>query len=118
MSGDETGMRYTPAQLVEAVGHARGDGRYFLIGALLQVPSEERENALAQVRGKELRPGERLSVLGGLAELRPATYLGPFIETGLRSRSIDVQQTAIVWLPSLVGEGLDPALGQQVERGL
>ena len=109
-------MRYTPAQLVEAVGQARGDGRYFLVGALCQMPVEEREHVLAQVLNKELRPDERVSVLAALAQLRPATYLAPFIETGLRSRSINVQQTAIASLPSLVGDGLDPDLGQQVER--
>jgi hypothetical protein len=118
MSGDEVGMRYTPAQLVEAVGQARGDGRYFLVGALVQAPVEERENALAQVLDNEMRPDERLSVLAELARLRPATYLAPFIETGLRSRSITVQQTAIVSLLSLVGDGLDADLGQEVERWL
>ena len=118
MAGDEAGRRYTLAQLVEAVGQARGDGRYFLVGALLQAPIEERGNALTQVLSRELRPDERLSVLGGLAQLRPAVYLGRFIETGLRSRSINVQQRAIAWLPSLVGDGLDADLGQQVERWL
>jgi hypothetical protein len=118
MSGDGTGPRYSPAQLVEAVGRARGDGRYFLVGALLQVSAEERGDALAQVLNNELRPDERLSVLAGLARLRPATYLAPLIETGLRSRSINVQQTAIASLPSLVGDGLDADLGRRVERWL
>ena len=111
-------MRYNPAQLVEAVGRARGDGRYFLVGALLQVPVEEREEALAHVLNHQLRADERLSVLAGLARLRPTVYLAPLIETGLRSRSINVQQTAIACLPSLVGDGLDADLGRQVERWL
>ena len=118
MSENGQGLRYSPAQVVEAVDRARGDGRYFLVTALLHLPGEQREGALAHVLNKELRADERQMVLANLARLRPSEYLPQLIETGLRSRSINVQQMALAVLPDIVGEGLDPELGQQVERWL
>lgn len=67
---------------------------------------------------KELRPDERQMVLAALARLRPSKYLAPLVETALHSRSIKVQQMAVAVLPELVGEGLAPELGEQVERWL
>lgn len=112
--------RYEAAQIVEAVDRARGDGRYFLVRALLELdlPVEQSEDVLAQVLEKELRPDECEMVLVRLARLRPTTYLPKLIETGLRSHSINVQQMTIAVLPDLVGEGLSPALGEQVEGWL
>jgi len=113
------GTRYDAAQLVDAVDHARGDGRYFVVCALIGFPGEtRREAALAQVVDKELRPDARQLVLAELARLNPATYLRMMIETGLRSRSIGVQQMAVGALPSLVEEGLAPDLGEPVEGWL
>jgi hypothetical protein len=110
--------RYEAVQIAEAVGRARGDGRYFLISALLGLPVGHHEDALGQVLGKELSPDERRRVLTRLARLRPTKYLPPLIETGLPSRSINVQQMTVAVLPDLVGEGLSPELGAQVEGWL
>jgi hypothetical protein len=76
---------------------------------------DAREDVLSQVLDKELRPEERLIVLAELARLRPRAYVGRFIETGLRSRSINVQQMTVATLPTLVGDGLSTELGEQVE---
>jgi len=108
-------LRYDPDRVVEAVGLARGDGRYFLVVALTEMPVDRREDVLSQVLDKELRPEERLIVLAELARLRPRAYVGRFIETGLRSRSINVQQMTVATLPTLVGDGLSTELGEQVE---
>lgn len=118
MSTSRVRTRYEAAQIVEAVGSARGDGRYFLISALLGLPVEHHEDALRQVLEKELGPDERRMVLSRLARLQPTKYLPLLIETGLRSRSINVQQMTVVVLPDLVGEGLSPELGAQVEGWL
>lgn len=120
MPADGEELRYEPAQIVDAVDRARGDGRYFLVSALIDLPVWQREGALSQVLGKELRPDERQMALAELARLRPrpSQYLPQLIETGLRSRSINVQQMAVAVLPELVGEGLAPELGEQLERWL
>jgi hypothetical protein len=118
MSDHATSLRYEAAQIVEAIDRARGDGRYFLVTALCELPVEQREGALAQVLGMELRADERSAALAELARLRPTTYLGPLIESGLRSRSINVQQVAIGVLPGLVGDGLETGLAEQVEGWL
>jgi hypothetical protein len=116
----ETGepLRYSPAQVLEAVDRARGNGRYFLVSALIGLPDGEREDALSQVLDRELRPDERQMVLAALARLRPSQYLEQLVETGLRSRSINVQQMTLAALPELVDSGLAQHLGEQVERWL
>jgi hypothetical protein len=118
MRSDGERLRYEPDQIAEAVGRARGEGRYFLVTALTELPIERREPALAQVVDMELKPDERLFVLTELARLRPSIYLTQFIQHGLRSRSINVQQVAIANLPTMVGDGLPIDLAQQVERWL
>ncbi|MDP3889661.1 hypothetical protein [Nocardioides sp.] len=118
MSASRVRTRYAAAQIVEAVDRARGDGRYFLVRALLDLPAEQNEDALEQVLGMELRPDERGMVLAHLARLRPTKYLAAMIASGLRSRSIGVQQMTICVLPELVGEGLSTDLGDQVEGWL
>lgn len=99
MSSSQLNLRYQPAQIVGAVDRARGDGRYFLVKALIALRVEQREDALSQVIGKKLRPDERQMALAELARPRPSTYLAPMIDTGLRSRSINVQQMAVASLP-------------------
>jgi hypothetical protein len=118
MSGTGERLRYSPAQVVAAVDRARGDGRYFLVSALIGLPDGEREDALSQVLDRELRPDERQMVLAALARLRPSQYLEQLIETGLRSRSINVQQMTLAALPELIDSGLAPHLGEQVEHWL
>lgn len=118
MSTDGVGPRYDVTQIVEAVGRARGDGRCFLVRALTKLPVEQREDALSQVLSAEMRPDERQIVLGELTRLRPATYLASFIATGLRSRSINVQQTTLAALPALVEDRLPTELGDQIEGWL
>jgi hypothetical protein len=110
--------RYDAGQVVEAIGRARGDGRWFLVEALTQYPGPEREQALTQVLELEVRPDERNLTLRVLAKLRPETYLRQWIQDGLRSRSISVQQVVIADLPGQVGEGLDPGLCDEVESWL
>lgn len=110
--------RYQAAQIAEAVGRARGDGRYFLVSALLELPVEQHEDALTQLLGMELSLDERRMVLARLARLRPAKYLAALIESGLRARSINVQQMTVAVLPDLVSEGLSPELGAQIEGWL
>lgn len=118
MSASRTNLRYEAAQIVEAIDRARGDGRYFLVVALLNLPTDQRENALVQVLEKQLRADERQLALAELARFRPTAYLAPLIETGLRSRSIGVQQMTLARLPDLVGEGMATALCAQVEGWL
>jgi GNAT superfamily N-acetyltransferase len=118
MSASRVRTRYEAAQIVEAVDRARGDGRYFLVSALLELPAEQHEDALGRVLEMDLRPDERQMVLARLARLRPTKYLPLLIQSGLRSRSINVQQMAVAVLPDLVGEGLPPDLGEQVEGWL
>lgn len=118
----ETGIetRYEAVQILEAVGRARGDGRYFLVRALLRLdlPVEESRDVLEQALEEELRPDERQMILARLACLRPTTYLPTLIETGLRSRSINVQQMTVAVLPDLVIDGLSPELADRVEGWL
>jgi hypothetical protein len=111
--------RYDADQVVEAVGRARGEGRLFLVVALTQWPDPaEREHALAQVLDKELRPDERHLALAELARRNPQDYLGIFVDTGLRSRSIGVQQMTVAGLPPLVGDGLDTELTERLKGWL
>lgn len=116
MSARQERTRYTAAQLTEAIGRARGDSRYFLLGALTDFPGPEREAALAFVLDAELRPDERHMVLGALARLRPDKYIRPLVMEGLRSRSINVQQIVVSELPSLLGEGQEADLADELER--
>jgi hypothetical protein len=120
MSESRVSTRYEAAQILGAIDRARGDGRYFLVTALLELdlPDKQSEDALAQVLKKELRPDERQKVLVRLAQLQPTRYLPTLIDVGLRSRSINVQQMTVAVLPDLVGDGLSPELGAQLEGWL
>ena len=118
MPDQDRSTRYSAAQLVEAIGRARGDGRYFLVRALTNLPGPEREHALARVLDAELRADERHMVRRALARSRPDTYLRPLLVEGLRSRSINVQQMVVAGLPSLVGDGLEAAIADELESWL
>ena len=113
------GTRYTAGQLVEAIGRARGEGRFFLVDALCYFPGREREDGLAHILDEaDLRPDERHMVRATLAQLRPGRYLRPLIAEGFRSRSINVQQMTVAVLPSLIGDGLEADVADEVERWL
>lgn len=114
VSHNQAKPRYDDTQLVEAIGQARGDGRWHLVLALTRRPGLEREQALKRVLELEVRPDERSMILHALAEIRPAAYLRQWIEEGLRSRSINAQQSVIAELPRHAGEGLDPGLCEEV----
>jgi len=118
MSAARVITRYAAAQIVEAVDRARGDGRYFLVSALLDLPAEHHADALERVLEMELRPDERQMVLARLARLRPTEYVPQLIRSSLRSRSINVQQMALAALPEVVGDGLPADLAAEVERWL
>jgi hypothetical protein len=118
MSGQQERTRYTASQLVEAIGRARGDSRYFLVAALTVFPGPERDDALTRVLDTDLAPDERHWVLGALARLRPSRYLRELIIEGLHSRSINVQQMVVAELPSLLGDGRDSEFADELERWL
>lgn len=115
MSAAREEPRYERGQIVDAVDGARGDGRYWLVRALLALTGDGQEAALAQVLEKELRADERQMVLEKLVRLRPGTYLPQLIERSLRSRSIGVQQGAVALLADVVSDALSPELADQVE---
>lgn len=118
MPDHEQSTRYSAAQLVEAVGRARGESRYFLVAALTNFPGPEREDALARILDAELRPDERHMTRSALARLRPDRYLRPLVVEGLRSRSINVQQLVVAELPSLLDDGRGGDMTDELERWL
>lgn len=85
---------------------------------LADFPGPEREAALTRALEGKLPPDEWYMTRASLAQLRPEKYLRPLIAEGLRSRSINVQQCVVADLPSLVGEGLEPDLADEIERWL
>lgn len=86
--------------------------------ALTIFPGPEREHALARVLDAELRADERHMARLALARLRPDTYLRPLVAEGLRARSINVQQMLVAVLPSLVGDGPEAAMADELESWL
>jgi len=118
MPAQEGHTRYAAAQLVEALGRARGESRFFVVMALAEFPGPEREAALTRVLEGELRPDEWYMARSALARSRPEKYLRPLIAEGLRSRSINVQQCVVAYMPSLVGDGLEEDLADELERWL
>jgi hypothetical protein len=118
MPDEEQSTRYSAAQLVEAIGRARGESRSHLVAALTDFPGPEREDALVRILDAELRPDERHMTRSALARLRPDRYLRPLVEEGLRSRSINVQQLVVAELPSLLDDGRGVDLTDELERWL
>jgi len=118
MPDREESTRYSAAQLVEAIGRARGESRSHLVAALTNFPGPEREDALARILEAELRPDERHMTRSALARLRPDNYLRPLVVEGLRSRSINVQQLVVAELPSLLEDARGVDLTDELERWL
>lgn len=101
MTGDGTPTRYTAEQLADGIARARGDSRWFLVTALIQLRGPATEAALRRVLAMDLRPGDRYMVMRALAETRPAEHLRPFVLEWLRSSSIGHQQMAIAQLATM-----------------